>query len=225
MFGRRNPLPVHHRVRSLVWPKAGWRRASLYIAHRVRRLPGTPYRIAAGFASGAAVSFTPFVGLHFVLAALISLLLRGNVVASAIGTVVGNPWTFPFIFRWTYEFGLWLMSGHADIAKFSDTHFIDLFTGLVRALFEFDLAHIIGQVWPVLWPMAVGGLPTAVFVWIVVFWPVRSAVAEYQHVRRWRVRRKVRARLAKREAMKRTERIRAELIRTAAAAGQEQEEA
>jgi len=72
MFGRRNPLPVLHRVWSVVWPKAGWRRASRYMAHRVRRLPGTPYRIAAGVASGAAVSFTPFIGLHFVAAALLA---------------------------------------------------------------------------------------------------------------------------------------------------------
>ncbi len=72
--------------------------------------------------------------------------------------------------------------------------------------------------------MTLGALPTAVAVWIGFFWPVRGVVAEYQRARRWRMRRKVRARTARREAMQRTERIRAELIR-AAAASQEQEEA
>lgn len=204
MFGRRNPLPVHHRVWSVVWPKAGWRRASRYMAHRVRRLPGTPYRIAAGVASGAAVSFTPFIGLHFVVAALLALLLRGNVVASAIGTAVGNPWTFPFIWTWIYTLGQWLMGADAA-SDFPAT---------------LDLDYIFERPLDVLWPMTLGALPTAVVVWIAIFWPVRGAVAEYQHVRHRRIRRKVRARLAKREAIRLAERLRA-----AAAASRDQEEA
>ena len=204
MFGRRNPLPVHHRFWSVVWPKAGWRRASRYMAHRVRRLPGTPYRIAAGVASGAAVSFTPFIGLHFVAAALLALLLRGNVVASAIGTAVGNPWTFPFIWTWIYTLGQWLMGADAA-SDFPAT---------------LDMDYIFERPLDVLWPMTLGALPTAVVVWIVIFWPVRGAVAEYQHVRHLRIRRKVRARLAKRDAIRLAERL-----RVAAAASRNQEEA
>jgi uncharacterized protein (DUF2062 family) len=219
MFGRRNPLPTHHRVWSFVWPKAGWRRATRYMAHRVRRLPGTPYRIAAGIACGAAVSFTPFIGLHFISAALLALLLRGNIVASAIGTAVGNPWTFAIIWPTTYGFGRWLLGESTAAAQTQDPDFIRLFSGLVRASLEFDLVHIIDHVWPVLWPMTVGGIPSGVVVWIAVFWLVRGAVAEYQHARHRGMRRKVRARLARREAMARTERIRS------AAAGRQQEEA
>ncbi len=204
MFGRRNPIPVHHRVWSVVWPKAGWRRASRYMAHRVRRLPGTPYRIAAGVASGAAVSFTPFIGLHFVAAALLALLLRGNVVASAIGTAVGNPWTFPFIWTWIYTLGQWLMGADAA-SDFPAT---------------LDMDYIFERPLDVLWPMTLGALPTAVVVWIAIFWLVRGAVAEYQHVRHNRIRRKVRARLAKREAIRLAERL-----RVAAAASRDKEEA
>jgi len=204
MFGRRNPLPVLHRVWSVVWPKAGWRRASRYMAHRVRRLPGTPYRIAAGVASGAAVSFTPFIGLHFVAAALLALLLRGNVVASAIGTAVGNPWTFPFIWTWIYTLGQWLMGADAA-SDFPAT---------------LDLDYIFERPLDVLWPMTLGALPTAAVVWIAIFWPVRGAVAEYQHVRHHRIRRKVQARLAKRDAIRLAERL-----RVAAAASRDQEEA
>ncbi len=207
MFGRRKPLSVHHWVRSFIWPKAGWRRASRYIAHRVRRLPGTPYRIAAGLASGAAVSFTPFIGLHFVFAALLAVLLRGNVVASAIGTAVGNPWTFPFIWAWIYTLGLWLMGAEAS-SDFHET---------------LSLSYIFERPLEVLWPMTLGALPTTVAVWIGIFWPARGAVAEYQHARRRRMRRKVRARTARREALRRTERIRA-AAEAGPGGGQEQEE-
>jgi len=177
MLGRRHPLPIYRRVWALVWPSGGWRRASLYIAHRLRRLPGTPYRIAAGFACGAAISFTPFIGFHFVGAALLSTLLRGSLLASAIGTVVGNPWTFPFIWTWIYALGQWLLGG-------------EVVSELPAAL---SLTYIFDRPLDVLWPMTVGGVPTSVAAWFAFFWPVRGAVAEYQHARRRLVRRKKRS--------------------------------
>lgn len=177
MLGRRHPLPIYRRVREFVWPSGGWHRASLYIAHRVRRLPGTPYRIAAGFACGAAISFTPFIGFHFVGAALLSMLLRGSLLASAIGTVVGNPWTFPFIWTWIYALGQWLLGG-------------EVVSELPAVL---SLTYIFERPLDVLWPMTVGGVPTSVAAWFAFFWPVRGAVAEYQHARRRLVRRKKRS--------------------------------
>ncbi len=177
MLGRRHPLPIYRRVRAFVWPSGGWHRASLYVAHRLRRLPGTPYRIAAGFACGAAISFTPFIGFHFVGAALLSVLLRGSLLASAIGTVVGNPWTFPLIWAWIYALGQWLLGG-------------EVVSELPVVL---SLTYIFERPLDVLWPMTVGGVPTSVAAWFAFFWPVRGAVAEYQHARSRLVRRKKRS--------------------------------
>ena len=175
MFKRRQPLPTYLRIREFFWPRRGLRRTSVYIAHRLRRLPGTPYRIAAGFACGAAVSFTPFIGFHFVLAMLAALAVRGNIIASAIGTVVGNPWTFPFIWTWLYFSGRWILGvGSGDSLP------VDL-----------TLAYIFDHPWDVLWPMTVSGVPTAILAWLAFFWPARKMVAEYQKARRWRIRRKV----------------------------------
>lgn len=178
MFRRRTPLPLSRRFGGLLWPSAGWRRAATYLAHRVRRLPETPYRIAAGFACGAAISFTPFIGLHFVGAALLAVLLRANVVASAIGTVVGNPWTFPFIWAWIYSLGRWLTG--EEIAS-------DLPSVL-------SLNYIFNRPLDVFLPMTIGGLLTAVVVWFAFFWPIHGAVVEYQRARKWRMRRRAKAR-------------------------------
>ena len=69
VFKRRDKPPLLSRLREAVLPRRGWRRGIEYLGHRVRRLPDTPHRIALGFACGVFVSFTPFFGLHFVLAA------------------------------------------------------------------------------------------------------------------------------------------------------------
>lgn len=177
MFKRRIPLPFHQRAGAFLWPRGGWRRSGAYVAHRLRRLPGTPYRIAAGFACGAAISFTPFMGMHFVLAALLALLVRGNLIASAIGTAVGNPWTFPLIWLWIYSLGRWLLGGGQRLtAEPEDLSFL-------HHMFEHPL--------DVLLPMTVGSIPTAVVAWFVFFWPLQRMVAEYQKARRRRLRKRL----------------------------------
>ena len=47
-----------------------WNRQKWYWIARIRKLKGTPDSIAVGVACGVAVSFTPFVGIHSVLALL-----------------------------------------------------------------------------------------------------------------------------------------------------------
>ncbi|MHA1600082.1 MAG: DUF2062 domain-containing protein, partial [Alphaproteobacteria bacterium] len=115
---------------------------------------------------------------HFVGAALFAFLVRGNVYASALGTVVGNPWTFPIIWAWIYTLGRWLTGGEviADLPK------------------VLSLQYIFDRPFDVLLPMTIGGLPTAVVAWFAFFWPIRRAVVEYQRARQWRIQRRAKGR-------------------------------
>lgn len=198
MFKRRNQRPVHHRLGNLIWPRTGWARALTYLWHRIARMRGTPHSIAAGIASGAAVSFTPFVGIHFLLAAVTGFLTRGNFIASMIGTGAGNPWTFPFIWVWIYQLGL-NMSGGRDTAA-GDPDFLGLFTGLpvflMKALVSFEVDTTIFQtIWAIWWPMLLGSIPTFAMVWLATYLVLKPLLAAYQTqriARRGRRRRKQR---------------------------------
>ena len=90
MFKRRIQKTLGDKILGFFWPTIGWQRAWAYIMLRLARLPGSAYSIAGGFACGAAMSFTPFVGLHFVLSAILAWSIRANIIASVIGTTVGN---------------------------------------------------------------------------------------------------------------------------------------
>lgn len=182
LFRRRSPLPFLLRLREFVWPRAGWRRTLKYLWHRLARLPGTTGSIAAGFACGAAVSFLPLIGLHFVLAALLAWLLRGNVLASALGTVVGNPWTFPAIWVGTYWLGRFIL-GYGDDPTAQVIDFRAVFQSLWYGIEHLDGAHLAEHVWPVWWPMFVGSVPVAVAMWFAFYWPLKRAITSYHHVR------------------------------------------
>jgi len=172
LFGRRNPLSLLKRLRSAIWPRSGWKRSARYAVHRLGRLPATPYRIAAGFASGSAVSFTPLMGLHFVSAALLAFVVRGNFLASALGTLVGNPWTFPFIWAWTFAFGRWLIGHTREIEPLPE---------------HLSLGYILDHLDEVFLPMLVGSIPTAIAAWFVTYFIVYRIVHGYQRARRLRL--------------------------------------
>lgn len=198
MFARRNQRPIPRRVLGFFWPHIGWRRATRYMLHRLARLPGSTYSIAGGFACGAAVSFTPFVGLHFVLGAALAWIIRANIVAAIIGTAVGNPWTFPFIWTWLYKSGNWMIS-LGNPATLKTPEFTVFFGDMLEAILTFDMGYLLDTAAPVFWPMFVSGVPTAFVAWWIHYVPLKFMVARYQ-ARRAR-RRRAKAAAETREQM------------------------
>jgi len=88
----------------------GWLRAAKYIYFRIIRLSDSNHRVASGLATGAAISFSPILGTHFIQAGGIAYLLRFTLPASLIGTFTGNPWTFPFIWWAAFTMGSMVLS-------------------------------------------------------------------------------------------------------------------
>lgn len=186
MFRRREKPSFLNRLGTWVWPKGGWRRASHYIMHRLARMPGSSYSIAAGFACGAAVSFTPFVGTHFLWAGFLAWIVRANIIVAFIGTVVGNPWTFPFIWVWLYETGTWMLNTASEGADHQNPDFYSTFSQLTDAFLRFDVALFVESAIPVVWPMFVSSIPTAFVVWFAFFIPMKKMIDSYQQRHRKR---------------------------------------
>ena len=184
MFQRRSKPNIVIRLREFFWPSSGWHRSTRYVFHRVARIPGSSYSIAAGFACGAAISMTPFVGLHFVISAITAYIMRANILASAIGTVVGNPWTFPVIWVWIYNVGVWIVgSGHISA---TEVNFAAIFSASMEALIRFDIAYLVQTSGPVLWPMLIGSIPTAIVTWLIFYIPLQPIISRYQTARHHR---------------------------------------
>jgi len=181
-FRRRQERTRAQQVRQWIWPESGWWRTFLYIWRRVWRLADSPHAIALGFAAGAFASFTPLWTMHFVVAALLAWVLGGNILASAFGTVVGNPVTFPFIVPAIYETGITILGKSGRLEGFN--FWATVSSGDFAAL------------WPTWKPMAVGGVLLGLFAGAVCYVLVRATVAAYQDRRRARLGNGVAARRA-----------------------------
>jgi uncharacterized protein (DUF2062 family) len=181
MFKRRKKPSLLRRSANLMWPSIGWKRSSLYLMHRVGRMKGTPHGIAAGLASGAAVSFTPFLGWQTLLGLGLAWVLRANLIASVLGaSIVANPWALPLILIWLYNSGVWMMGGNAGAP---DPDFVALFADLARALASFDFQYVYDTAWPVLAPMVLSSIPSAIVAWIVFYAISKPLVASYRQRR------------------------------------------
>lgn len=114
VFRRRDRRPPLRALADFLWPRGGWGRAFLYVKHRVRRLPDSPERIARGIWAGVFTTFTPFYGVHFVVAALIARAINGNILAALSGTFFGNPLTYVPIGVASLQTGHWLLGTEFD---------------------------------------------------------------------------------------------------------------
>lgn len=77
---------------------------------RLLALDDPPERTALAFSVGVFIAFSPFLGLHTVLATLLAFLFRFNKVAIYAGTFVNNPFlTLAPIVVASYSLGAFLL--------------------------------------------------------------------------------------------------------------------
>ena len=98
------------------------------------------------------------------------------------GTVVGNPWTFPFIWVGVFNVGSWILSSDSDVEA-HDVDFLEILTESMVAMHRLDFEYLVETSGPVVWPMLIGCIPVAVFVWILFFMPLRPMISRYQAAR------------------------------------------
>jgi uncharacterized protein (DUF2062 family) len=198
VFKRRNRRTLLEWLREFVYPKGGFRRAAYYVSHRLRRLPDEPHRIARGVFAGVFVSFTPLFGFHFLSAAGLAWLMRGNILAALLATFVGNPITTPFIAVSAVETGHWLLGSSVDMSFLS---IVTAFSNAGTELWENFLAVFTDAPtqWSSLkaffhtyyWPYMIGGILPGLAVSLLFYWATIPLVRTYQKLRSARLRERV----------------------------------
>lgn len=175
-------------------------RAFEYVKHRVRRLPDTPERISRGIWAGVFVTFTPFFGLHFLLAMLLARVMRGNIFASIVGTFFGNPISFPFIIASALNSGHYMLGTRFErggeetiVKKFSEAG-ADLWHNM-KALFNTDTMDWHGLLVffdEVFYPYLIGGIIPGIIAATVSYYVCLPLISSYQNRRRKKLRAKLR---------------------------------
>ena len=192
MFKRRERRSIFRFFSEVIFSLKGIGRAIEYVGIRLKRIPDTPHKISLGMSCGIFASFTPLFGLHFLIAGLLSYVLRANVLASLIGTFIGNPITFPIITVFNLKLGEWILGSSeyssVDGGKIFEG-FLDFIFLIYKNLFtegsvgENSVPRINEFLNGVFLPYSLGGIIGGIFVAIISYFLLRPLVATYQKQR------------------------------------------
>ena len=138
------------------------KRASLFYFLKLIRVKDSKDKLAIGFACGSMVSFSPFIGFHFLLAVIFAYILRGNIVASLIGTFVGNPFTFPFIWMFIYKVGNMFFKNDQNFSL------------------ELTFQSLFNQGYDILIPMMIGSLIVSIPIWFISYFTVKFLMTSFK---------------------------------------------
>lgn len=192
---RRSPVQI---ASEFVYPRGGWTRAFHYVKHRVRRLPDSPERIARGIGAGVFAAFTPFYGLHFLVAAVLARLLNGNILAALSGTFFGNPLTYVPIGVICLKAGHFLLGTefekgdtHGLMGKFADAlgdlkdNFLAIFTDRMADWHGLRIFYH-----EVFFPYLIGGIIPGIVAGVICAYLSLPLIRTYQQRRRARIKAK-----------------------------------
>ncbi len=195
VFKRRDKLSWGRWFAEALYPRSGWKRAAKYVWHRIRRLPDTPHKIARGVGAGVVISFTPFFGLHFVLAASLAMLIRGNIIAAVLGTFFGNPLTFPVIAAVSLGLGHMILGvpqgpeSHAALLPLFGQATADFWFNFT-ALFSSNTADwtaLRSFAFRVILPYFVGGLGPGIISGVTIYYLSLPVISVYKRGRKLRL--------------------------------------
>jgi uncharacterized protein len=136
---------------------------------RLLALDDPPERTALAFSIGVFIAFSPFLGLHTILATLIAFLFRFNKVAIFGGTFINNPLlTLVPIIVASYAIGAFVLGRPLRIPAegvelLKNPHLLT--TDYYRKLFR--------QSWDIVWPFTIGGMVLSVVCSLIAY-PVTS---------------------------------------------------
>ena len=192
MFKRRERRSIFRFFYEVIFSLKGISRAIGYVGIRLKRIPDTPHKISLGMSCGIFASFTPLFGLHFLIAGLLSYVLRANVLASLIGTFIGNPITFPIITVFNLKLGEWILGSNeyssGDGGKIFEG-FLDFIFLKYKSLFtegsigENSVPRMNEFLYGVFIPYSLGGLILGISVAIISYFLLRPLVSTYKKKR------------------------------------------
>ena len=194
VFKRRDRRPIWKIVADFFWPRGGWKRAFQYVRHRLHRLPDPPHRIARGIFAGIFVTFSPLFGFHFLYAATLAWILRGNIVAALLATFVGNPLTFLPIAAMSLQTGYFLLGmGHTpsdEMHRSLGGKFVDAGRDLTDNLWAMfadapaDWSHLRLFYDEVFFPYLIGGMIPGLIAGLAGYYLSLPVIQAYQNRRK-----------------------------------------
>jgi uncharacterized protein (DUF2062 family) len=143
---------------------------------RLLAIDDPPERTALAFSIGVFIAFSPFLGLHTIMATAIAFLFRFNKIAIYTGTFINNPFfTLVPIIIASYAVGAVVLGRpwHIPDEGLELLKNPDLFSGVYYR-------RIFNESWNIVWPFSVGATVLSLVCSVLAYPITLSALRAYQ---------------------------------------------
>lgn len=162
-----------------------WRRFRQHVT-AVLHLDEEPWRLAVSLAVGVFIGVTPFLFLHTVLAVLIALIFRLNVVATITGAWINLPWFAPFVYAFCLKLGEAVLSGNVSLL-WSFGELAEAASVLLQTSAREHAGNYLQMFWDALFaaskPLFVGTTIVGIVAGVVTYFVALGAINEIRHLR------------------------------------------
>ena len=147
---------------------------------RLLAIDDPPERTALAFSIGVFIAFSPFLGLHTLLATAIAFLFRFNKIAIYTGTFVNNPFlTLVPIIIASYAVGAFILGRPLSIPSEG----LELLKN--PRIFSGEYYRLLfGQGWNIVWPFSVGGMALSVVCSLLAYPLTLRALRAYRTLKK-----------------------------------------
>ena len=146
---------------------------------RLLAIDDPPERTALAFAIGVFIAFSPFLGLHTIMATAVAFLFRFNKIAIYAGTFINNPFlTLVPIIIVSYAVGAFLLGQPLSIPEEG----LELLKN--PRIFSGDYYRLLFiQSWNIVWPFSVGATALSVVCSLLAYPLTLRMLRAYRHRR------------------------------------------
>ena len=147
---------------------------------RLLAIDDPPERTALAFSIGVFIAFSPFLGLHTIMATAIAFLFRFNKIAIYTGTFINNPiLTLVPIIIASYTVGAFILGRPLSIPDEG----LELLKN--PRLFSGDYYSLLFvQSWNIVWPFSVGGMVLSVVCSLLAYPLTLRALRAYRTLKK-----------------------------------------
>jgi uncharacterized protein len=152
---------------------------------RLLAIDDPPERTALAFSIGVFIAFSPFLGLHTIMATAVAFLFRFNKVAIYSGTFLNNPFlTLVPIIIASYAIGAFILGRPLRIPDEG----LELLKN--PRIFSGDYYRLLFvQSWSIVWPFSVGAMALSIVCSLLAYPLTLRALRTYQHHKSHKLRR------------------------------------
>ena len=143
---------------------------------RLLAIDDPPERTALAFSIGVFIAFSPFLGLHTIMATALAFAFRFNKIAIYTGTFINNPFfTLVPIIIASYAVGAFVLGRPLQLPDEG----LELLTN--PHIFSCDYyRRIFLESWNIVWPFAVGGMVLSVVCSVLAYPLTLRALRAYR---------------------------------------------